>query len=274
MPVAAVSAALLYLYLPVLADLATQWSTDPNYSHGFVVPFISAYFLWERRDALQRTPVRGSAWGYVLLVLSAGLLIVGEAASFGYAARVSLLVALAGLILFLRGAEALRIAAFPLAFLLFMIPPPAIVMNQIALPLQLLAAKFATGTLDALGVAVLRQGNVIALAPVRLEVTEACSGIRSLVALLALAVLFASLSRRRWEIQALITLSAIPIALITNAARITVTGVLVDTVGPSAGMGFYHEFSGLVIFLLAFVLLAVETVALSQFGRAPVGART
>jgi len=197
------------------------------------------------------------------------LLVVGTAATFGYAARVSLLVGLAGLILFLRGSQTLRTVVFPLAYLLFMIPPPAIIMNQIAFPLQLMAARLATGTLDLIGIPVLREGNVIDLAPMRLEVTEACSGIRSLIALLALAVIFAYLTQRRWGPRVLVALSAIPIALITNAARITLTGVLVETVGPAAGIGFYHEFSGLVIFVLAFLLLAAESVVLSRILRTP-----
>ncbi len=264
LPGVAVGSALLYLYLPVLQDLVAQWVSDPNYSHGFVIPLITAYLVWERREALQRSGDRGNAWGYVLLVASIALLMVGEAATFGYAARVSFLLALAGLIVFLRGADALRIVTFPLAYLLFMIPPPAVVMNAVAFPLQTMAAKLATNTLDVLGVPVFREGNVIALAAVRLEVTEACSGIRSLVALLALAVIFAYLTQRRWGPRVFLALSAVPIAIVTNAARITLTGVLVEIFGPGAGLGFYHEFSGLVIFVLAFLLLAAEGLVLSR----------
>jgi exosortase len=220
--------------------------------------------VWERREALGATAEAGTAWGYVVLVAGIALLLFGEAAAFGYAARVSLLVVLAGLVLYLWGAVALRLLTFPIAYLLFMIPPPAVVMNQIAFPLQLMAARLATASLDALGIPVFREGNIIALAPVRLEVTEACSGIRSLVALLALGVIFAYLTQRSWWARVLLVLSTIPIALVTNAARITLTGVLVQVFGPTAGIGFYHEFSGLVIFGLAFVLLIVEGFLLNR----------
>jgi len=269
LPAGAVTVAFLYLYFPVLQDLVTQWSTDPNYSHGFIVPIISAYLVWERREALERTSERGTPWGYIVLLASVVMLIVGTAATFGYAARLSLLLGIAGLILFLRGSQTLRTVTFPLAYLLFMIPPPAIIVNQIAFPLQLMAARLATGTLDLMGIPVLREGNVINLAPMSLEVTEACSGIRSLIALLALGMIFAYLTQRRWGPRVLVALSAIPIAMVTNAARITLTGVLVEVVGPAAGVGFYHEFSGLVIFVLAFLLLATESMILSRLLRAP-----
>ena len=264
----------MYLYLPVLQDLVEQWLSDPNYSHGFVVPLIAGYLVWERREALRRAADGGSAWGYVLLVAGVGLLLVGEAATFGYAARVSLLVVIVGLILFLRGTEALRILTFPVAYLLFMIPPPAIIMNQIAFPLQLMAARLATASLDALGVPVFREGNVISLAPVQLEVTEACSGIRSLVALLALGVIFAYLTQRAWGPRVILALSTVPIALVTNAARITLTGLLVEAFGPAAGIGFYHEFSGLVIFGLAFVLLVAEGLVLTRLAPRMEGVQT
>jgi len=225
---------------------------------------VAGYLVWERRRELRRIPARVSRWGYPLLLAGIALLVLGQAATFGYAARISLLLVLAGLVLFLAGPRVLRAVAFPLAYLLFMIPPPAIVMNAIAFPLQLMAARLATGSLDLLGVPVLREGNIITLAPMRLEVTEACSGIRSLIALLALAVIFAYFTQRTPLPRVLVALSAIPIALVTNAARIALTGMLVEGIGPAAGLGFYHVFSGLLVFALALVLLAVESLALSR----------
>lgn len=253
--VAALGAVIAVLYGQAFADLASQWAADENYSHGFVIPLISAYLVWERRHALSRCRVQGSAWGYALLLLAVALLILGQAATFGYPVRLSFILVLAGLTLYLAGGQVLRILAFPFAYLLFMIPLPAPVLTKVALPLQLFAARVATGVLDVLNVPVLREGNVIDLATIRLDVVEACSGIRSLIALLALATIFAYFTQRTWRGRLTLVLSAIPIAVVANAARVTLTGVLTQTFGLAAAMGFYHEFSGLLVFGLAFALM-------------------
>ncbi len=269
--VGTLGATVLYLYFPVLAALVFQWRTDENYSHGFLIPLISAYLIWQRRERLRHCRVGVSAWGYPVLLVGLILLIIGQAGIFGYPERLSLLLVLAGLILFLAGPEVLRVVAFPLAYLLFMVPLPDPVLNQIAFPLQLQAARLATGTLDLLNVPVLREGNVIDLASIRLEVAEACSGIRSLISLLALAVIYAYFTQTRWGPRLALTLSAIPIALVTNAARVTLTGVLVETVDVRLALGFYHTFSGVLIFALAFGLLALEGQILSRMRTHGVG---
>ena len=260
----ALGGAVAFLYMRVFSDLAAQWWTDENYSHGFLIPLMSAYLVWERRRQLAQSPARSSAWGYAVLVLGLCLLIVGQASAFGYPVRVSFVITLAGLILLLAGPEILRIAAFPLAYLMFMIPLPAPVLNKVAFPLQLLAARVATGTLDLLNVPVLREGNIIDLAATRLEVTEACSGIRSLVALIALAVILAYFTQRTWRARFILAASAIPIAVVANAFRVTLTGVLAQVFGIAAAMGFYHLLSGWAIFVLAFVLLAGVSRALGR----------
>jgi len=145
-----------------------------------------------------------------------------------------------------------------------MVPLPDMILDRIAFPLQLMAAKLATGTLDLVNIPVLREGNIISLASVQLEVSEACSGIRSLVALLALAAIYAYLTQKRWVPRFGVFLSAIPIALVANAARVTLTGVLVEWFGPGMALGFYHAFSGLLIFVLAFGLLAVSSLTISR----------
>lgn len=267
LPAVGLGAAVSFLYFPALVALVHQWSTDENYSHGFLIPLISAYLIWDRRHQVRRCRTRVSIWGYVALVLGLALLIIGQAATFGFAVRLSLLVVLAALVLFLVGPDVLRVLTFPLAYLLFMVPLPAPILNQIAFPLQLMAAKLATGTLDVMNIPVFREGNIIDLASVRLEVTEACSGIRSLVSLLALAVIFAYLTQKTWGPRLAVALSAIPIALVTNAARVTLTGVLVAAISPQMAMGFYHAFSGLLIFVLAFGLLTTEGLLFSWLGK-------
>lgn len=262
LPVVILGAAVFYLYYPVLADLVIQWKGDENYSHGFLIPVVSAYLIWQRRESLRHCQARGSPWGYLVLLAGLMLLIISQAGTFGYPARLSLLVVFTGLILFLAGPKVLRAVAFPLAYLLFMVPLPAPALNQIAFPLQLQAARLATATLDVLNVPVLREGNIIDLPSMRLEVAEACSGIRSLISLLALAVIYAYFAHRKWGARVALALSAIPIALVANAARVALTGVLVETVDPRVALGFYHTFSGVVIFGLAFGLLALESLVL------------
>lgn len=260
----ALAAAVAVLYSQVFTDLAGQWTADENYSHGFVIPLISGYLVWERRRALSECRTQGSPWGYAVLLLALCLLIVGQAATFGYPVRLSFIVVLAGLTLYFAGTQVLRILAFPLAYLLFMIPLPAPVLTKVALPLQLFAARVATSVLDMLNVPVFREGNIIDLAATRLDVVEACSGIRSLIALLALATIFAYFTQRTWRSRLALTLSAIPIAVVANAARVALTGLLTQTVGLAAAMGFYHEFSGLLIFAVAFGLMVATGLVMSR----------
>jgi exosortase len=181
--------------------------------------------------------------------------------------RVSLVVLLAGLVLYRSGWRYLKGMAFPIVFLLFMIPWPAIILNALTLPLQLLAARLSTSSLQLMNLPVYREGNVIFLPHATLEVVEACSGIRSLVSLLALAVVFAYMTQRHvWKIAVLVV-SATPIAIIANAFRIWGTGVLAHVYGPQAAEGFYHTFAGWLVFVIAFVLLTVEGAVMSRFGK-------
>jgi exosortase len=251
--------ALAIAYQDVAAGLIRQWSTDDNYSHGFVVVPLALWFAWERRHTLLSVPHRPSVLG--LLVIAAGLAMfaVGTLGAELFLSRVSLLVVLAGLVLFLAGWSPLRVLAFPLAFLLLMIPIPAILFNKIAFPLQLLASQAGAAALDLARVPVLREGNVLVLASTKLEVAEACSGIRSLVTLITLAIVLGQFSlRRQWSRVALM-IAAVPVAIAANATRVAGTGFAAHFWSPEAAEGFFHAFSGWVMFGIAFaVLLAVQ----------------
>jgi exosortase len=244
--------------------LVHQWLTDPDYSHGPLVPLFSAYLLWRRRDRFAQCRSAPCTFGYFVIVAGIVLYVLGAAAVVGYLMRVSLIVVLVGLILFFSGRQAFAVAAFPLGYLMFMIPPPYVVSDRITLPLQFLASNLATSALDIVGVPVFREGNIITLAAGQLAVSEACSGIRSLVALGAIATIYAYLAFPDWGRRGLVIMSAVPIAIVTNAARVMVTGLLADALGLERAMGFYHAFSGLVIFALAVVLLLLEGAALSM----------
>lgn len=251
--------ALAIAYQDVAAGLIRQWSTDDNYSHGFVVVPLALWFAWERRHALLSVPHRPSGLGLLAIAAGLAMFAVGTLGAELFLSRVSLLVVLAGLVLFLAGWAPLRVLAFPLAFLLLMIPIPAILFNKIAFPLQLLASQAGAAALDLARVPVLREGNVLVLASTKLEVAEACSGIRSLVTLITLAIVLGQFSlRRQWSRFALM-IAAVPVAIAANATRVAGTGFAAHFRSPEAAEGFFHAFSGWVMFGIAFaVLLAVQ----------------
>jgi len=252
------------IYYDILFRMGVQWYMDPDYSHGFLVPFLSAYLVWERREKLLTMPVVPSLWGVGLLGFGLSMLFIGSIGAELYAQRTSLIVVLAGLVLLVLGREFLRVLMFPIVFLLFMVPLPAIVVNAVSFPLQLFAAKTATFCLFNFGIPVLREGNVIVLAGTTLEVAEACSGIRSLQALLALGTVYAYFSQRAMWKRWVLVLMSIPIAIVANAFRVSGTGVLAHYFGIEAAEGFYHTFSGWLIFVVAFGLLLACGAVLSK----------
>lgn len=252
---------LAVLYERIVWELVRQWWQDPNYSHGFLVPFFSGWLVWQQRATLLSLTSRGRWIGLPLLLGGIAMLVLGDLAAEFFLTRSSLLVILAGLIVFHLGTAALRLVAFPLAFLLFMMPLPTLLFNAVAFPLQGLAAENAAWLLEVFGVPVLRDGNIIHLSQMTMGVTEACSGIRSLMSLLCLATAWAYIALPGgWSALALV-LSAVPITIVANAGRVVVTGLIGQWFGIRYAQGFFHTFSGWVIFLIAFVgLLAVYRV--------------
>ena len=256
---ALVLAGFALLYRQVVVKLVMDWYNDDNYSHGFLIVPLALYFVWERREKLRKIPVTPSAWGLVFVLGSVVVLVAGILGSELFLTRISILGTVVGVILFLFGWAHLRALAFPVAFLLLMIPIPAILFNQIAFPLQLLASQFGESAMGLANVPVLREGNVLILANTTLEVAEACSGIRSLVSLLTLAIVFGYFSDPRGWVRTLLTLSAIPVAIVTNGFRVAGTGIAAHRFGAAAAEGFFHEFSGWLVFVSAFMLmLAVQ----------------
>lgn len=249
------SALLLVLYGPILVALILDWWRDPNYGHGFLVPVFAGYVLWKERSRLVGIPLKPSNFGFLVMLGAVGLLLVGSLGAELFTSRFSMLILIAGIVLFLAGWKMLRAVSFSLAFLVLMIPIPVLIFNEIAFPLQLLASRFATFWLQLVNVPVLREGNLIILPNYTLEVVDACSGIRSLMSLITLAVAYGYLvESRRWT-RYLLVLLMIPIAIISNAIRIMGAGVLTYNFGPAAAEGFFHEFSGWVIFVAAMILM-------------------
>jgi exosortase len=249
------------LYWHVLAKLVSDWYHDDNYSHGFLIVPLALYFVWERREKLRKIPAAPSALGFVVVLGSIAVLIAGILGSELFLTRISILGTLVGVTLFLWGWGYLRALAFPLAFLLLMIPIPAIIFNQIAFPLQLLASQFGESAMGMANVPVLREGNVLILANTTLEVAEACSGIRSLVSLLTLAIVLGYFSDPRGWVRTLVAVSSVPVAIVTNGFRVAGTGIAAHQFGSAAAEGFFHEFSGWLVFVSAFMLmLALQRV--------------
>jgi exosortase len=204
------------------------------------------------------------------------MLIAGTLGAELFVSRVSIVFLIAGTVLFAAGFDALRVLAFPIAFLFLMVPPPAIIFNQIAFPLQLLASRFGEATLQALSIPVLREGNLITLANTTLEVAEACSGIRSLISLLTLGIVYGYFVDPRISIRTIIALSAVPIAIVANGLRVAGTGVAAHYYGVEAAEGFFHTFSGWIVFVVAFALMYLAAtmiikIAPSQVDATPAG---
>jgi len=252
---AVISALLLWIYAPTLTHLIVQWWNDPNFSHGFFVPFFSAFVIWQERSRLLKVRLQPSWWGLLFLAGGLCLLMIGQMGAEIFLSRTSLLIVLAGLIILFLGWNFFRAVLLPWAFLFLMIPIPSIVFNQITFPLQLLASKVASTTLPWMGVPVLREGNVIVLPTMALEVAEACSGIRSLMSLLTLAVIYGYLMESKNSVRVLLAVASIPIAVAANSFRIVGTGLLVQYWDPTKAEGFFHEFSGWLIFVISLVML-------------------
>jgi exosortase len=255
MAIAVVVASFLGLYWEVLSKLVHDWATDDNYSHGFIIIPLAAYFVYERRAELWRADRNPSALGLILIVASLGVLVAGRLGAELFLTRVSLIGLLTGIVVFVWGWRHARVMAFPIGFLLLMIPIPAIVFNQVAFPLQLLASRFGEWALELARIPVLREGNVITLPNITLEVAEACSGIRSLVSLVTLALVLGYFSDSRIWTRVAITLAAVPVAIFANALRVAGTGIAAHSYGKAAAEGFMHTFSGWLVFVVSFAML-------------------
>ena len=243
------------LYAPVIRGLALQWWTNADYGHGFFVPFFSMFVLWHERECWTKIKIKPSNVGFVVLLGSVALLLLGSLGAELFTTRLSLLGLLAGMVLFLAGWPMLRAVSFPLAYLMWMIPLPVIIYNQITFPLQLIASRLASAWLELTHVPVLRDGNILVLSNYSLEVVEACSGIRSVMALMALAVAYGYLvSPQRW-VRYVLAAFMVPIAIFTNAIRVMGAGILAHRFGPPTAEGFLHKFSSWAVFLVALVLL-------------------
>src|SRR5882672_5665379 len=301
----AIAVALAFVYFTVLLKLGGDWWNDENYSHGLLIPFVIGYILWQERQRFTDAQTSPAAlWGTIGVGMSLLLLWAGVAGAELFVQRLSLMLMITSVVIYFWGFRLLRLVAVPLSLLLLSIPIPQIIFNRIAFPLQLFASRCAVGAMSFFNIPVLRQGNIIELMPLgasepkKLAVVEACSGIRSLMTLVTLAVIYAYFTQpkddhdddsKSGEIRTgrprsqhkvgrflksftfwrslILVVAAVPIAILTNALRVSGTGVLAHYYGTRVADGFFHTFSGWVIYIAAAVLLFATGWVLDRFAR-------
>lgn len=266
-------ALLVACYAPVLVRLVRQWISDPDMGHGVFVPLVAAYVAWQNRNELLATPAVTNWWGMLLVAWGAAQLLVATLGAELSLARTAFVISVVGVVWFLGGTHILQRVAFPLVLLFFMVPIPAIIFNQITFPLQLVASRIAELAISLLGIPVFREGNILELPSQRLNVVEACSGIRSLLSLSFLSLVYAHFFDRRSWMKPVLLVATVPIAVAANAGRVALTGMLSEN-KPELAEGFFHGAQGWVIFMVALVLLVVVHRAICFVARGAHGRRS
>lgn len=250
------------VFVPIVPELVQDWGSHSDNSHGFIVPLISAYFIWQRRELFLEAHIKPDLLGGLFFVFTLVVYLMSYAGAIAVTARVAMVLSLLGLCWYCLGRDVMRILLFPILFLLFMVPIPSSLIGLVSVPLQLLATKISAQLIALSSIPVYREGNMLYFVGTQLEVAEACSGIRSIMSLSMIAVAIAFVLQCNNNKKAIfLVLSAIPIAMIANILRITGTGLLAHVYGDNAARGFLHEFSGIVIFIFGFsALLLVSRI--------------
>jgi exosortase len=250
-------------YAPVIIALVKNWGMDDDMGHGYFVPAIAAYIAWQKKDVLLKLTPKANWWGLAIVFYGAFQLYLGTLGAELFLSRTAIVITMIGIVLFLGGAKFLKELAFPLCLLFLMVPIPSVVYNQITFPLQIRASELAEMALNILGVPVFREGNILNLPSQPLNVVEACSGIRSLLTLTFLSLVYGYFFEKQTWIRVVLFFSTIPIAITANAARVTLTGLLSE-IKPEYAEGFFHEFSGWVIFMVALGIMVVFHQAITR----------
>lgn len=262
LPLAWFGALLIICYAPILYRMGLQWATDENMGHGFFVPVVAGFIVWQRRHKLATIPLKTNYWGLALVIWAAIQAIVASLGAELFTARLAFIIALVGVVLFIGGTAWLRALAFPLALLLFMIPIPAIIYAALTLRLQMLASELGEILIGWMGIPVLRAGNTLRLPSQTLDIAEACSGIRSLLSLGFLSLVYAYFMDKRVWMRWALLIATIPIAIGANGIRVALTGLLSE-VNTELAKGLFHETEGYIVFIVALVALILTHRLLS-----------
>lgn len=251
-------------FYPLYPDLLRDWYSHSDNSHGFIVPFVAGYFAWERIKQLNPPTISSSWWGGILLFLFLAFYLLSYAGGVAFPARIAMVFSLFALAWFTLGREMIRILAFPVLFLLFMIPVPYSLLSLVSAPLQLMATKISASIIGACYIPVFREGNMLYFVGTQLEVAEACSGVRSIMSLLMIAFALIGMGHGGWKNNAILIASAVPISMVANIIRIAGTGVLANFYGDKVARGFLHEFSGIAIFVFGFIALLTVFILINR----------
>jgi len=253
------------VYHSIVYEMILDWKKDDNYSHGFLVPFIAAYLVYMRKDDLLAAVVRPCNAGFAIIALGLGVLFLGWLGTEYFTMRSSLVIIMAGSVLYLLGWEVFKILLAPLCYLVLMVPIPYIIYDAAAFPLKLLVTKVSVLSMKALGIVVWQEGNILMFPNITLEVADACSGLRSIMSLLALGAAYAFVLHTKTRDRLILILSTLPIAVFTNCLRVIATGILAQYFGSAAAEGFFHEFAGLFVFGAAVVLFVALGTSLKRW---------
>lgn len=254
---AVVSLLTLFLYYRTLSSMVNAWYVDKEYSHGFLIPLISGYLIWTKRAVIRSTPLLPDFRGYFIVLLGITMLVLGNIAYEPFTTRISLLITVLGIATLLLGKQQLKILLFPIAYLVFMIPPPHIVMKGIAVGLKLFNATVTAKALTFLGIPIFQEGTTLELPNMSLVVADYCTGILSLIAIIAIAVLYAYLTQKSFLSRAALVVLSVPIAILGNTVRLITTVGLAYFYGEKVLQSAIHEFHGSVNFLFTILFLAL-----------------
>lgn len=252
---------LISMYWSVVPKLVLKLWNDPNFSHGLLVPFFSFFLIWQRRNRLRLFPDRDNgAVGILLIVLATFIFIAGKAGVENFSIQLSLVIMIAGLFYIVFGKEGFMECMFPIGFLLFMIPIPFLIYDSIAFPMKIISSKLAVHLYSFAGIPVFQEGNILQLADLQLEVIDACSGIRSLMSLLAISLVVANLFQLGYFASGMLSVLVIPLTILVNATRLLMTGVLSLKYGRHFAEGTPHEITGWLMFLLGMIVLVIMAI--------------
>jgi exosortase len=248
----------LIAYIPTFIWMVDRWTTaETYYSHGFLIPLISSFIVWRKREDLSKLTGEPSGWGWLFFIVGVLIYSVSALWQVYFSSGFSLIFVLIGLILLFLGKDYLKQLLFPVLFLVFMIPLPLVAIANISFRLKIFASQISTFIVNRLGIPAIREGSVIKTAHSYVVVEDPCSGIRSLIALIALGVLMAYLSKVSRTKKFILFISSIPIALCANIIRITVLALVSEMYGPNIATGKVHDIMGYLVFVFAFLGLAM-----------------
>ena len=255
----------IFLFGQTVLKLANDWMLNDNYSHGILVPFITVYMIWQKKDELKKLPKKTNYNGLIVLFFGLLLFFIGNIGAELFITRTAIIITVAGICLLYLGWRVTAVIAMPLVYLMLMIPLPAVIWNKIAFPMQLFATELTTAIVHKIGIPLLREGNILYLPNMTFEVVDACSGLRSLTSLIALSGAFAYISKLNTINKWILFFTAIPIAIILNIFRLVSTTLMAEYISPRMAEGFLHDFSGYIVFIFALILIYALYSILNMF---------